>query len=36
MTIGAIQFNCQMSVESQPVKSRLGSWCEMAASLGTS
>jgi hypothetical protein len=24
----------EMGVESQPVKGRLGDWCEMAASLG--
>jgi hypothetical protein len=30
------QLNCQLSVESQPVKIRLGGLCKMAASLGPS
>jgi hypothetical protein len=35
-TKGTIQFSCQLSVESLPVKRRLGGWCEMTASLGPS
>jgi hypothetical protein len=35
-TTGEIQFSCQLSVESQPVKRRLGGGCEMDASLGPS
>jgi hypothetical protein len=34
--IGAIQFSCQLSVESQTLKRRLGGWYEIAASLGPS
>jgi hypothetical protein len=36
LTLTQLIISCQLSVESRPVKRRLGGWCEMATSLGFS